>query len=182
MGTPIPPESPPFETGEDCPACFAPGKTPKFMLVYYIGIQKGPLWHSGLPDPPNGIHVYEVFAPCMWYLYPTPLYGWYGMDLFNTSLNITYQPGSLIFGANIPGSCKYDFENQTVPPNTDYFFGGKAAVRWLPLPNLISWIQRFVPNSSGFYEQFNGASGKQIYRTAAHNDGTNVMIRYDPTS
>ncbi|MBA7691551.1 hypothetical protein ES703_100096 [subsurface metagenome] len=68
MGTPVVPG----EKGVDCPGCtpdfWAPGQTPKYVMVMFTRITKGLVWQPGDPEPPNGEFVLTQVpgVPCLW--------------------------------------------------------------------------------------------------------------------
>lgn len=134
MGTPIPPptDPPPVSPGSACSVCWGSGKpfgdgdTPDQIFLSLSGIDKGPLWHGGLPEPPNGEFVLtqRIGSPC---IFDTPI----GLIAYNvgffptlTAVSILTIGPTYIFNGQDLIVCDTFLLNMI----TDYYVNGSALI------------------------------------------------------
>lgn len=123
----------PDEFGNDCLACFPPGKTPLKMVCSTTGIKAGNLWVPIDGAPANGTWHLQQIAPC-WYINTFGPYDIsFVIDVPGSSLHLT---GNLLrdhFNGWNAASCKYWFSNLLDTPVGNHFYGGQAQVVFVPL-------------------------------------------------
>jgi len=126
MGTPVVPG----EKGDDCPTCtpdiWAPGQTPKYLMVMLTGIIGSPLLPPEFPDPPNGdwILTQSEITPCLWNLWSGGLTFVYQTTAINTQLRIMFGPIDIVFISVVTEPCWAYFASSLVSgPGVPYAEG-----------------------------------------------------------
>ncbi len=117
-----------------CPLCWPVDETPEFILVSFSGIGMGDFWDPRLPPPPNKIFkltndgcscAYSVNTGT-WIVEWGTAGGRSGCDIFTT-------PGLVAaFTANVAGDCVFGFGNEFLQKELFQFYGGQAAISWVP--------------------------------------------------
>ncbi len=126
----VPPE---IEYGNDCLACWAAGKTPRYLYMSLTEIVTGPLWLPWMDPPPNGVWQLEQvhLQACNW-------------GLFSGLKTFTYRAGAagIIFVGHAAASSPFDSGplapcsgfaiSLIVPPPLAAFYYGKAQMSEIP--------------------------------------------------
>lgn len=116
-----------YEYGNNCLACWAPGLTPKNLVVDIEGVTRGALWAPGMPDPPNGRYLLtQGVIPCQWLFDVAGTVGSYHTGIPGSQL-LLYWFAVPMFLGNSGNSCVFSFTNTLTCPTNEYC-GGRAIV------------------------------------------------------
>lgn len=121
---------PDIEYGGNCLACWAPGETPKYLYLNFIGIKTGALWLPGDPPPPNGMFKIEQFAGCLWTGVFDIIGISYGTLAPGTAITNRVIGTALAFDFGDPALCLFAAGNELTEPPARKYTSGTVQVSW----------------------------------------------------
>jgi len=172
----------PVPEDNSCGDCFASGKTPSTLKVFFGGIQKGQGWNASMGPPPNGYHdiVVSPFGNCQWLTefgtFPLVTYNaapFPSRLLFRLSLGIKY------FESGGYPACSDHFDNALDTFHGNDFYGGFAYIG--TAMKVASEIELVTPlfDPDPRMELFPMADSQIVIRYAGKRDATNISIKLD---
>lgn len=172
----------PPEYGDDCMACFDPGKTPLYLKCFFSGIKTGELWLPVLPPPPNGYWDLEqhIDHPCIWIQSgpPPPTIG-YRVGGPTNHISFVFQPGVTAFRSILAPGCQKHFTNDFAIWGGAVYYGGYC---YIETSNAIQkQIEAVTPmiDPDPRMECFPMADEHIVIRYAGKRDATNISIKID---
>lgn len=119
------------EYGLNCNTCFAPGKTPKRIFIWFMGVQTGFEWRPGMPAPPSGQYILTQTAPCFWAKPIGPGQTSYGTNLPGTVINFNFGMPFFAFGFFNLTNCLQKGVNQIVNGPGAFYHAGHARIEFV---------------------------------------------------
>lgn len=187
MGTPIDPPYSDEKCSYSCNVCWGPGKRlglvpPKYVYASVEGMEKGYLWHSGLPGPPNGVHELECHHSCYWRKRNDFGFTWQPNDSGDSSSFFILYGSFIEFRQLHDGAqCRTFFgHNGNECPHRIYC-GGSVLVTFVD-PDLVRMVAldyAFANLQGALSEHYHTDPGLLVLKFCNKKDHTNIKILVD---
>lgn len=168
--------------GDDCLDCYHPGKTPLTFKVFFSGIKRGHLWHSGLPVSPNGYWDLRQVPehPCRWVLdMISPFDIIYRIGAPTNSIAFSFNVTVGIFRSGFRTGCRTGFTNDYEFPIGNHYYGGSCHVETpAAVADIIKSITPMIDPDPRM-ELFPIDDEVFVVRYAGKRDATNINIKFD---
>jgi len=114
--------------GNQCPACWPAGESPKYVYVAVSDIQYGTADPAIDPSPPNGLYKLPAVNPCTYHA--THGLWTFHLRLSPAAANLTIFIGvdESFFKAYAGQTCVRWYENGYQNPAVDWYYGGSASI------------------------------------------------------
>lgn len=123
---------PDIEYGNDCLACWTPGKTPKKLWVSFSGIKALIGLMAPFVGAANSTIELTQKTACYWENLAPPIGAYYKTGLPGSILSAWTEGLHPTFTATSPNNCVFGFANE-LPGLPEFFFaGGYGHVSWVP--------------------------------------------------
>lgn len=172
----------PIVAGSSCSLCYPVGVTPKYLKIFFSGIQRGNSWHSGLIFPPNGYTdlVQDPAKPCAWISDGS---GGYTVRISHISsssfLTCISSVGRTIFTKRIFDQCVMAFENALSLPSSGPYYGGSAHISTATALKAVSDLVGPADDPNPRWENFPVSDSQTVVRYAGKRDASNLHILFD---